>query len=75
VERFKRRSSKLVAIAAVGALALVPAGTAGAKITPPSCENNGGNQPGGQQPSCTGGGLTQNPAENPAGQAPPGQQP
>jgi hypothetical protein len=50
-----------------------------AKITPaqpPSCENNGGNQPGGQQPTCTGGGLTQNeakPATNPAGHAPPGQ--
>src|SRR5215213_7014888 len=29
------------------------------------------NQPGGQQPVCTGGGLTQNPATNPAGNAPP----
>jgi hypothetical protein len=51
-----------------------------AKITPaqpPSCENAGGNQPGGQQPTCTGGGLTQNeatPATNPAGNEPPGQQ-
>ena len=25
-----------------------------------SCSNGGGNQPGGQQPSCTGSGLTQN---------------
>ena len=40
-----------------------------AKISPPSCTNNGGNEPSGQQPTCTGGGLTQ----NPAGNAPPGQ--
>jgi hypothetical protein len=46
-----------------------------AKISPANCENQGGNQPGGQQPVCQGGGLTQNPATNPAGQAPPGQQP
>ena len=52
-----------------------------AKITPaqpPSCENGGGNQPGGQQPTCQGQGLTQNPAKpakNPAGHEPPGQQP
>jgi hypothetical protein len=39
-----------------------------------SCTNNGGNQPGGQQPSCTGGGLTQDSEnQNPAGHAPPGQ--
>jgi hypothetical protein len=46
--------------------------------TPPSCENPGGNQPGGQQPTCEGEGLTQNegtPATNPAGNEPPGQQP
>ena len=58
-----------------------------AKITPaqpPSCTNNGGNQPAGQQPTCNGQGLTQDPgtpptpatpATNPAGHAPPGQQP
>ena len=51
---------------------------AAAKITPaqpPSCENNGGQQPGGQQPNCQGEGLTQNPptpATNPAGHAPGG---
>ena len=39
-----------------------------------SCTNNGGHQPGGQQPSCTGGGLTQETEnQNPAGHAPPGQ--
>jgi hypothetical protein len=41
-----------------------------------SCTNGGGNQPGGQQPSCTGGGLTQESEnQNPAGAAPPGQNP
>jgi hypothetical protein len=40
------------------------------------CTNGGGNQPGGQQPSCTGSGLTQETTsenQNPAGSAPPGQ--
>jgi hypothetical protein len=52
---------------------------AAAKITPaqpPSCTNGGGNEPQGQQPTCQGEGLTQNPptpATNPAGKAPPGQ--
>jgi hypothetical protein len=46
-----------------------------AKISDPSCTNGGGNEPGGQQPVCKGGGLEQNPAENPSGHAPPGQQP
>ncbi len=46
-----------------------------AKISPANCTNGGGNQPGGQQPECQGGGLTQNPATNPAGNEPPGQQP
>jgi hypothetical protein len=51
-----------------------------AKITPETtdtgCTNNGGNSPGGQQPTCTGGGLTQQTETtnvNPAGSAPPGQ--
>jgi hypothetical protein len=41
-----------------------------------SCTNQGGNQPGGQQPSCSGSGLTQQTTTtnvNPAGSAPPGQ--
>lgn len=55
--------------------------TPGTPGTPPSCTNGGGNQPGGQQPTCNGQGLTQDPgtpptpATNPAGHAPPGQQP
>jgi hypothetical protein len=51
------------------------AAPAAAKISPANCENQGGQQPGGQQPVCQGGGLTQNPATNPSGNAPPGQQP
>jgi hypothetical protein len=41
-----------------------------------SCTNGGGNQPGGQQPSCSGSGLTQDTEtenQNPSGSAPPGQ--
>jgi hypothetical protein len=64
----------IVAVVAAGAL-LMGTGSAVAKISPPSCVNNGGHSPPGQQPVCNGGGLTQNPALNPAGHAPPGQQP
>ncbi len=52
--------------------------TPGTPGTPPSC-SNGNNQPPGQQPTCKGGGLTQDPgtpptpATNPTGFAPPGQ--
>ena len=48
------------------------------KITPvnTSCENRGGQEPGGQQPTCQGEGLKQNKEnQNPAGHAPPGQNP
>jgi hypothetical protein len=69
-----------VAVATAGAVA--PATGAFAKITPvttnTSCENGGGNLPQGQQPTCTGSGLTQNSTttnETPAGHAPPGQNP
>jgi hypothetical protein len=72
----------MIAIAAVIGLAakVATSNLAYAKIhsvtTDTSCSNGGGNQPGGQQPSCTGSGLTQNTDtenQNPAGSAPPGQ--
>jgi hypothetical protein len=81
-------STRTLAIAAVVAVTatfmlattLVNDVTAYAKITEETtdtgCTNNGGNSPGGQQPSCTGGGLTQETETenvNPSGQAPPGQ--
>jgi hypothetical protein len=67
-----------VAMAAALAMAVVPAlmTSASAKIQPvdTSCTNNGGQQPGGQQPSCQGAGLTQESEnQNPSGAAPPGQ--
>ena len=74
----------IVAIAAavgIAASAVIANNLAYAKITPatpPSCTNGPGHLPGGQQPTCTGGGLDQNPgsqAKNPAGNPPPGQQP
>jgi hypothetical protein len=70
----RKRLAAALAVLAVGVGLSVPGGAA-AKIAPASCTNGGGNQPGGQQPVCTGGGLTQNPATNPSGNAPPGQQP
>jgi hypothetical protein len=54
----------ILGIAAALALAMtasvVPAALADVKgSTDTSCTNGGGTQPGGQQPSCKGGGLTQ----------------
>jgi hypothetical protein len=68
-------------IAAIGLGAtVVTSNLAYAKIssvtTDSGCTNNGGGSPGGQQPSCTGSGLTQQTTsenQNPAGSAPPGQ--
>ena len=73
----KKRISVLVT-ALVVALMMSFGGTAFAKISSvdTSCTNNGGNQAGGQQPSCKGSGQTQNTEnQNPAGKAPPGQNP
>ena len=77
----KRTLLVLTVAFVLAAMVVAMAMPAFAKITPaqpPSCTNGGGNQPGGQQPNCTGEGLTQNPATpatNPAGNEPPGQQP
>ncbi len=68
----------LAAIAVVMAFAVAPTfmTSASAKIqsVDTSCTNQGGQQPGGQQPTCQGRGLTQQSEnQNPAGHAPPGQ--
>jgi hypothetical protein len=64
-------------VAAVGlAATIATSNPAYAKISSAdtSCTNGGGSQPGGQQPTCTGGGLTQQTEnQNPSGSAPPGQ--
>jgi hypothetical protein len=67
-----------IAVALATAVAPVVMTSASAKISTvdTSCTNGGGNQPGGQQPVCQGGGLTQQSEnQNPAGNAPPGQNP
>jgi hypothetical protein len=69
-----------VAMAVALAMAVAPVlmTSASAKISTvdTSCTNGGGNQPGGQQPTCSGSGLTQQSEnQNPAGSAPPGQNP
>lgn len=72
----RRLVAALVGGAAAFALSIGGASIADAKIQPvdTQCTNNGGHQPGGQQPSCTGSGLTQDTEnQNPAGHAPPGQ--
>ena len=76
-----KRISLLLAVAMMAAMMMVATSApAFAKITPaepPSWENKGGQEPGGQQPNCKGEGLVQNPgkcASNPTGKCPPGQQ-
>ena len=70
-----RIGASIATCAIAVAMTVVPVSGALGAINPANCTNNGGHQPGGQQPVCQGGGLTQNPATNPAGHAPPGQQP
>ena len=65
----------VAALALALALGALSAGSALAAISPANCQTGSGHMPPGQQPTCTGGGLTQEPATNPAGHAPPGQQP
>ena len=61
-------------VLALLALTMLFGSAASGKISPPSCETSSGQTPPGQQPTCKGGGLEQEPATNPAGHAPPGQQ-
>ncbi|MFC8915831.1 hypothetical protein ACGF5F_20235 [Streptomyces sp. NPDC047821] len=71
----KRVGAAIATVAASFALGLGGASIAEAKIQPVdvSCENRGGQEPGGQQPSCKGGGLVQESENrNPSGHAPPG---
>jgi hypothetical protein len=65
----------VAATATFGGIAVnMASASAAIKPVDTSCTNNGGNQPGGQQPSCKGGGLNQQTEnQNPAGHAPPGQ--
>jgi hypothetical protein len=59
---------------AVAALAAPLSAFAAISSVDTSCTNGGGNQPGGQQPTCTGSGQTQQTeSQNPSGAAPPGQ--
>jgi hypothetical protein len=61
----RKRIAAAVAACAVAVGMTVGVSGATAKIAPANCTNGGGNQAGGQQPVCQGGGQTQNPATNP----------
>jgi hypothetical protein len=82
-ETIKKIGIPTLVIASALALALLATSMvtpASAKIstvvTEERCENPGGNEPGGQQPQCTGEGqtqITETENQNPSGAAPPGQ--
>ena len=71
----RRQRIALLVAAVVMALTMSFSGVAFAKIAPvdTGCETRGGGEPGGQQPTCKGGGLEQQTeSQNPAGNAPKG---
>ncbi len=71
----RKRISLLIA-ALMLALTMSFGGVAFAKIqsVDTACTTQGGGMPGGQQPTCKGGGLDQQTEnQNPSGKAPPGQ--
>ena len=71
-----RKRITMLVTAFVVALMMSFGGAAFAKIqsVDTACTTNGGGTPGGQQPSCKGGGLDQQTEnQNPAGKAPAGQ--
>ena len=73
-----RKRISLLFAALVLALTMSFGGVAFAKIQPvdTACTTQGGGTPGGQQPTCKGGGLDQQTEnQNPSGHAPPGQNP
>ncbi|HZF58981.1 MAG TPA: hypothetical protein VEZ19_10960 [Rubrobacter sp.] len=73
-----RKRISLLFAALMLALTMSFGGVAFAKIqsVDTACTTKGGGMPGGQQPTCKGGGLDQQTEnQNPSGHAPPGQNP